>query len=161
MKAQFDHSLLATSATATERERAWRRKTPITASKATAVASKQQGCAASEQAQYGNVVKWPTGMSSRIGGYRLAGCRISGLRNRKLTQPFGCSPNWLCAVDRMLTEPIAKTGSASSPLSKADIRLAVTSVHYQDSASVRSKATVATLKWQVKRQVLHTWCRAI
>lgn len=43
MKAQFDHSSLATSATATERGRARKRKIPITASKA-AAASKQQGC---------------------------------------------------------------------------------------------------------------------
>lgn len=39
--------------------------------------------------------------------YVCAGLRISGVRNRKLTQPFGCSPNWLRAVDRMLTEHIA------------------------------------------------------
>lgn len=53
------------------------------------------------------------------GVYVCAGRRISGVRNRKLTQPFGCSPNWLCAVDRMLTEHIAQTGtlflSVSSP----------------------------------------------
>lgn len=45
------------------------------------------------------------------GVYVCAGRRISGVRNRKLTQPFGCSPNWLCAVDRMLTEHIAQTGT--------------------------------------------------
>lgn len=39
------------------------------------------------------------------------GRRISGVRNRKLSQPFGCTPNWLCAVDRMLTEHIAQTGT--------------------------------------------------
>lgn len=40
----------------------------------------------------------------------FAGCRISAVRNRKLALPFGCGPNWLCAVDRMLTEHIAQTG---------------------------------------------------
>lgn len=45
------------------------------------------------------------------GVYVRVGRRISGVRNRKLTQPFGCSPNWLCAVDRMLTEQIAQTGT--------------------------------------------------
>lgn len=43
--------------------------------------------------------------------YVCAGCRISGVRNRKLSQPFGCGPNWLCTVDRMLTEHIAQTGT--------------------------------------------------
>lgn len=45
MKAQFDHSSLATSATATEREREIQRKKkiPITASK-TAAANKQRDC---------------------------------------------------------------------------------------------------------------------
>lgn len=59
---------------------------------------------------------WPKGAHELL--YRLrvcaylsvhvyAGHRISGVGNRKLTQPFGCSPNWLRAVDRMLTEHIA------------------------------------------------------
>ncbi len=43
--------------------------------------------------------------------YVCAGHKISGVSNRKCTQPFGCSPNWLCTVDRMLTEHIAQTGT--------------------------------------------------
>lgn len=44
-----------------------------------------------------------------------AGRGISGVRKGKLAQPFGRSPNWLGAADRMLTEHIAQTGTLFLP----------------------------------------------
>lgn len=40
----------------------------------------------------------------------VLGTRSAGLENSKRTQPFGCTPNWLCTVDRMLTEHPAQAG---------------------------------------------------
>lgn len=38
----------------------------------------------------------------------------------RLSQALGCSPNWLCVVDRMLTEHIAQTGTPFPPVSSPE-----------------------------------------
>lgn len=50
----------------------------------------------------------------------FAGHRMGGLRTRKLSQALGRSPNWLCVVDRMLTEHIVQTGTPFLPVSSSE-----------------------------------------